>query len=85
MFLFVEFGVGFEGKTLIRVFHERAEREGELRVCGRAFIFVLVDFRTAKIKKGIPDSSTHFIRAQRGNEDSDLRAGVRLRATVPAC
>ena len=36
--------------------------------------FVLVDFRLAKIKKEFRPSSTHFIRARRGNEDSDLRA-----------
>ena len=29
-------------------------------------------------QKGISHSSTHLIRAQRGNKDSDLRAGARV-------
>ena len=49
------------------------------------FWFVFFDSRIEhRESKGISPSSTHFIRAQRGNKDSDLRAGERLRATVPA-
>lgn len=49
------------------------------------FWSVLFDSRIEhRESKGISPSSTHFIRAQRRNKDSVLRAGERLRATVPA-
>lgn len=49
------------------------------------FWSVLFDSRIERREsKGISPSSTHFIRAQRRNKDSVLRAGERLRATVPA-
>ena len=62
-------------------FYERARRAESLARCGERFFYFFVETRVdTGFQKGISRSSTHFIRAQRGNEDSDLRAGTRLRA-----
>ena len=50
---------------------------------GWSFLFRLFWLKPGSdtgFQKGIPRSSTRFIRAQRGSKDSDLRAGARLKA-----